>query len=114
MPRVMNAFCLARDEISHRRSRSTSVYLFFPLGCRPTLLAQPCIFSPNNAAHAGHLQDGKLEDALVGFQKVLEMQSDSKGEWGFKALKQMVKALFRQNRYTEMMQRYQVRQRQSS
>ena len=30
------------------------------------------------------------------------------GEWGFKALKQMVKALFRQARYDEMMKRYQV------
>jgi hypothetical protein len=29
------------------------------------------------------------------------------GEWGFKALKQMVKALFRQARYDEMMKRYQ-------
>eukprot|EP00960_Hanusia_phi_P065928 766258-Hanusia_phi.AAC.3 len=54
----------------------------------------------------GHLQDGKLQSALEGFQKVLDMQSDSKGEWGFKALKQMVKALFRQSRYDEMMKRY--------
>jgi len=89
-------------------------------------------------AHAtGNLQDGKLQDALQGFQKVLDMQSDSKvtasqslgtrtcmpgcphacaradekacfqGEWGFKALKQMVKALFRQGRYDDMMTRYQ-------
>ena len=36
------------------------------------------------------------------------MQNE-KGEWGFKALKQMVKALFRQNRNHEMMDRYQVR-----
>jgi len=55
----------------------------------------------------GNLQDGKLKEALEGFQKVLNMQSDSKGEWGFKALKQMVKALFRQARYDEMMKRYQ-------
>ncbi|EKX48103.1 hypothetical protein GUITHDRAFT_106181 [Guillardia theta CCMP2712] len=54
----------------------------------------------------GHLQDGQLQSALEGFQKVLDMQSDSKGEWGFKALKQMVKALFRQSRYDEMMKRY--------
>ena len=44
----------------------------------------------------GHVQDGKLQPALEGFQKVLSMQGDTKGEWGFKALKQMVKALFRQ------------------
>lgn len=34
------------------------------------------------------------------------MQSNTKGEWGFKALKQTAKALFRQSRYTEMMTRY--------
>ena len=27
----------------------------------------------------GNLQDGKLQPALEGFQKVLDMQSDSKG-----------------------------------
>ena len=32
--------------------------------------------------------------------------TESKGEWGFKALKQMVKALFRQARYDDMMKRY--------
>ena len=56
---------------------------------------------------AGNLQDGKLQEALEGFQKVLTMQPE-KGEWGFKALKQTVKALFRQSRYEEMMQRYKV------
>ncbi len=35
------------------------------------------------------------------------MQGETKGEWGFKALKQMVKALFRQGRHAEMMERYQ-------
>jgi COP9 signalosome complex subunit 2 len=54
----------------------------------------------------GFLQDGKLQEALEGFQKVLDMQSNTKGEWGFKALKQTSKALFRQSRYTEMMTRY--------
>mmetsp|Transcript_44501 Transcript_44501/g.118759 ORF Transcript_44501/g.118759 Transcript_44501/m.118759 type:complete len:416 (-) Transcript_44501:12-1259(-) len=54
----------------------------------------------------GHVQDGKLQLALDGFQKVLSMQGETKGEWGFKALKQMVKALFRQGRHSEMMERY--------
>jgi len=52
------------------------------------------------------LQDGKLQAALDGFKKVLEMQTDARGEWGFKALKQMVKALFRQSRYDDMMNSY--------
>eukprot|EP00961_Rhodomonas_salina_P114236 1537073-Rhodomonas_salina.2 len=35
----------------------------------------------------GHLQDGKLQSrrnqaALDGFKKVLEMQTDARGEWG--------------------------------
>jgi COP9 signalosome complex subunit 2 len=34
------------------------------------------------------------------------MQGETKGEWGFKSLKQMVKALFRQGRHAEMMDRY--------
>mmetsp|Transcript_12896 Transcript_12896/g.27551 ORF Transcript_12896/g.27551 Transcript_12896/m.27551 type:complete len:447 (-) Transcript_12896:25-1365(-) len=55
----------------------------------------------------GNVQDGKLQSALEGFQKVLSMQGETKGEWGFKALKQMVKALFRQGRHSEMMERYQ-------
>jgi COP9 signalosome complex subunit 2 len=58
-------------------------------------------------AFAGYLQDGKLQDALDGFQKVLDMQSETKGEWGFKALKQTAKVLFRQSRYEDMMKRYQ-------
>lgn len=35
--------------------------------------------------------------ALAGFERVLEMdqRKDKKGEWGFKALKQMLKLLFR-------------------
>ena len=53
------------------------------------------------------MQDGKLQAALEGFQKVLSMQGETKGEWGFKALKQMVKALFRQGQHAEMMKRYQ-------
>lgn len=33
--------------------------------------------------------------ALASFQKVLELEGGEKGEWGFKALKQMIKINFK-------------------
>jgi COP9 signalosome complex subunit 2 len=42
------------------------------------------------------LKEDEPKAALTSFQKVLdlEMQGGEKGEWGFKALKQMIKILF--------------------
>ena len=40
------------------------------------------------------MKEDSLTDALIGFTKVIELQSD-KGEWGFKALKQMLKINFK-------------------
>jgi hypothetical protein len=40
------------------------------------------------------LKEDDPKGALAGFQKVLELDT-KKGEWGFKALKQMLKILFR-------------------
>eukprot|EP00898_Chlorokybus_atmophyticus_P001668 jgi/Chlat1/2501/Chrsp175S02371 len=52
---------------------------------------------------------GLLEDdpqaALDGFQQVVKMEPE-KGEWGFKALKQTVKLLYRLGRHSEQMQAY--------
>ncbi|KAI0223793.1 COP9 signalosome complex subunit 2 [Lamellibrachia satsuma] len=44
--------------------------------------------------------------ALDSFQKVLELEGKDKGEWGFKALKQMIKINFKLGRVNEMMDRY--------
>lgn len=33
--------------------------------------------------------------SLMSFQKVLDLEAGEKGEWGFKALKQMIKINFR-------------------
>ena len=41
----------------------------------------------------GRKEEGPKE-ALEGFQKVLDLEQ-MKGEWGFKALKQMLKLLFK-------------------
>jgi len=44
--------------------------------------------------------------ALAAFRKVLELEGGEKGEWGFKALKQMIKINFKLDNYDEMMKRY--------
>jgi COP9 signalosome complex subunit 2 len=47
-----------------------------------------------------------LQAALDSFQRVLDLENGEKGEWGFKALKQMIKINFRLNNFEEMMIRY--------
>lgn len=37
--------------------------------------------------------DGDIDEALQAFQRVLDLETE-KGDWGFKALKQMVKITF--------------------
>ncbi|CAP38756.2 Protein CBR-CSN-2 [Caenorhabditis briggsae] len=53
----------------------------------------------------GYRSDGKLDEAIKAFEKVLELEGD-KGEWGFKALKQMIKITFGQNRLEKMLDYY--------
>jgi len=53
----------------------------------------------------GLLADSDLKGALDGFKEVVSMEED-KGEWGFKAHKQMVKLQFKQKNFKEMMVTY--------
>lgn len=53
----------------------------------------------------GLRSDGKLDEAIKSFEKVLELEGE-KGEWGFKALKQMIKITFGQNRLEKMLEYY--------
>lgn len=53
----------------------------------------------------GMLEGSDPQEALEGFKAVLGMEGD-KGEWGFKALKQIVKLHYRLNQYKEMMEAY--------
>jgi hypothetical protein len=46
------------------------------------------------------------QGALDSFQRVLDLENGEKGEWGFKALKQMIKINFRLSNFEEMMLRY--------
>lgn len=41
------------------------------------------------------LKEDEPQAALLSFQKVLELEGGDKGEWGFKALKQMIKINFK-------------------
>jgi len=52
----------------------------------------------------GDLADD-VEAALAGFKEVVSMEEE-KGEWGFKAYKQMVKLHFKRGKYEEMMKAY--------
>ncbi|CAI5438728.1 unnamed protein product [Caenorhabditis angaria] len=53
----------------------------------------------------GLRSDGKLDEAIKAFEKVLELEEE-KGEWGFKALKQMIKITFGQNNLEKMLGYY--------
>lgn len=51
------------------------------------------------------LKEDNPSAALDSFKKVLELEQE-KGEWGFRALKQMIKIHFKLANYAEMMKRY--------
>lgn len=53
----------------------------------------------------GLLESEDPREALDEFQKVVNMEAD-KGEWGFKALKQMVKLYYKLGKYDKMMDSY--------
>lgn len=47
------------------------------------------------------LKEDDPKAALQSFQKVLDLEGGDKGEWGFKALKQMIKINFKLVRDTQ-------------
>lgn len=53
----------------------------------------------------GLLEDGARENALEAFAEVISMERE-KGEWGFKALKQIVKLLYKMGDAEKMLERY--------
>nr|CAG4649249.1 EOG090X04DO [Scapholeberis mucronata]SVE93553.1 EOG090X04DO [Scapholeberis mucronata] len=70
--------------------------------------SEPDVDLENQYYNSKALKEDEPKAALLSFQKVLdlEIQGGEKGEWGFKALKQMIKILFTLNNYPEMMSRY--------
>lgn len=67
--------------------------------------SEPDVDLENQYYNSKALKENDPKTALESFQKVLELEEE-KGEWGFKALKQMTKINFKIGNYTEMMQRY--------
>jgi COP9 signalosome complex subunit 2 len=59
----------------------------------------------NQYYNAKGLRDTNVPGALAAFEQVLTMEPE-KGEWGFKALKQIIKVLFRQGEFRQMIERY--------
>ena len=67
--------------------------------------SEPDVDLENQYYNSKALKDDEPREALDSFQRVLQLQ-DQKGEWGFKALKQMMKLNFRLGNYEAMMKQY--------
>ncbi|ENN80294.1 COP9 signalosome complex subunit 2 [Dendroctonus ponderosae] len=68
--------------------------------------SEPDVDLENQYYNSKALKEEEPRAALTSFQKVLDLEGGEKGEWGFKALKQMIKINFRLSNYDEMMRRY--------
>ncbi|XP_028411209.1 COP9 signalosome complex subunit 2 [Dendronephthya gigantea] len=67
--------------------------------------SEPDVDLENQYYNSKAMKENDPKGALESFQKVMELEED-KGEWGFKALKQMTKINFKIGNYSEMMQQY--------
>ncbi|RWS28787.1 COP9 signalosome complex subunit 2-like protein [Leptotrombidium deliense] len=68
--------------------------------------SEPDVDLENQYYNSKALKEDDPKAALQSFQRVLDLEGGEKGEWGFKALKQMIKINFRLAKYGEMMVRY--------
>lgn len=68
--------------------------------------SEPDVDLENQYYNSKALKEDNPKGSLESFQKVLDLESE-KGEWGFKALKQMIKINFKLGHYEEMMTKYQ-------
>jgi len=68
--------------------------------------SEPDVDLENQYYNSKSLKENNPKGALESFQRVLDLENGEKGEWGFKALKQMIKINFRLQNYDEMMTRY--------
>ncbi|XP_022245947.1 COP9 signalosome complex subunit 2-like [Limulus polyphemus] len=68
--------------------------------------SEPDVDLENQYYNSKALKEENPNSAISSFQKVLDLEGDDKGEWGFKALKQMIKINFKLGNFEEMMSRY--------
>jgi COP9 signalosome complex subunit 2 len=57
--------------------------------------SEPDVDLENQYYNSKALKEDDPKQALASFQRVLDLESVEKGEWGFKALKQMIKINFK-------------------
>lgn len=57
--------------------------------------SEPDVDLENQYYNSKSLKEDDPKAALASFQKVLDLEGGEKGEWGFKALKQMIKINFK-------------------
>lgn len=57
--------------------------------------SEPDVDLENQYYNSKALKETDPTAALAAFRKVLELEENDKGEWGFKALKQMIKINFK-------------------
>lgn len=57
--------------------------------------SEPDVDLENQYYNSKALKEDEPKAALASFQKVLDLENGEKGEWGFKALKQMIKINFK-------------------
>lgn len=57
--------------------------------------SEPDVDLENQYYNSKALKEDTPKEALMSFQKVLDLENGEKGEWGFKALKQMIKINFK-------------------
>ncbi|OWA51573.1 COP9 signalosome complex subunit 2 [Hypsibius exemplaris] len=67
---------------------------------------EPDVDLENQYYNAKAMKEDDPRLAIEQFQSVVTLEGDNKGEWGFKAHKQMIKLLFRQGNQDEMMRKY--------
>ncbi|KAK3735842.1 hypothetical protein QZH41_020006, partial [Actinostola sp. cb2023] len=67
--------------------------------------SEPDVDLENQYYSSKALKEDDPKAALQNFQQVLDLETE-KGEWGFKALKQMIKINFKLGKFEEMMTRY--------
>ncbi|CAH8490254.1 unnamed protein product [Heterobilharzia americana] len=71
--------------------------------------SEPNVDLENQYYMAKSRKDDNPDMALVEFQKVLDIEgTGTKGDWGFRALKQMIKINFRLGRFDSMMENYKI------
>ncbi|ENN70922.1 hypothetical protein D910_05592, partial [Dendroctonus ponderosae] len=68
--------------------------------------SEPDVDLENQYYLAKGIKEDNAKGAIPAFEKVLELQGDVRGEWGFKALKQLVKIHFALKNYVETMKYY--------